>query len=74
MRCIPTRRAPRRLFKLTHAPIPEIGWQTMTMEFLVAPSVDLRSLRPNRRINFIMEQSPEGMYDIQAIAPTESGQ
>jgi hypothetical protein len=39
-----------------------------------AGDVSIGDLHPNRRINFIMEQSQDGMYDIQAIAPTESGQ
>jgi Cu/Ag efflux protein CusF len=59
--------------RLTHAPIPEIGWPVMTMDFLVAPSVDLSSIRPNRRVNFIMEEGQGGMYEIQAITPAEGG-
>jgi Cu/Ag efflux protein CusF len=59
--------------KLTHSPIPDIGWPAMTMEFLVAPSVDLSAVRPNRRVNFIMEQGQGGMYEIQAITPAEGG-
>jgi Cu/Ag efflux protein CusF len=59
--------------KLTHSPIAEIGWPAMTMEFLVAPSVDLSAVRPNRRVNFIMEQGPGGMYEILAIRPAEGG-
>ena len=45
----------------------------MSMEFLVAPSVDLTAVRPNRRVNFIMEQGPGGMYEILAITPAEGG-
>jgi Cu/Ag efflux protein CusF len=59
--------------KLTHSPIAEIGWPAMTMEFLVAASVDLSAVRPNRRVNFIMEQGPDGMYEILAITPAEGG-
>jgi Cu/Ag efflux protein CusF len=59
--------------KLTHSPIAEIGWPATTMEFLVAPSVDLTAVRPNRRVNFIMEQGPGGMYQILAITPAEGG-
>jgi hypothetical protein len=31
-------------------------------------------VRPNRRVNFIMEQGPGGMYEILAITPAEGGQ
>jgi Cu/Ag efflux protein CusF len=41
---------------LTHNPIPEIGWPTMTMEFPVAPSIDLKAIKPGMRVNFTIEQ------------------
>jgi Cu(I)/Ag(I) efflux system protein CusF len=59
--------------KLTHSPTAAIGWPAMTMEFLVAPSVDLSAVRPNRRVNFIMVQGPGGMYEILALTPAEGG-
>ena len=58
---------------LTHAPIPEIGWPTMTMEFPVAPSVDLNAIRPGIRVNFTIEQQPGGMYEIKTISPAGGG-
>jgi Cu/Ag efflux protein CusF len=54
---------------LSHNPIPEIGWPAMTMEFPVAPSIDLTAIRPGTRVNFTIEQQPGGMYEIRAIAP-----
>jgi Cu/Ag efflux protein CusF len=54
---------------LSHNPIPEIGWPAMTMEFPVAPSVDLNAIKPGSRVNFTIEQGPSGMYEIQAITP-----
>ena len=53
---------------LSHQPIPEIGWPAMTMEFPVAPSVDLKAIKPTR-VNFTIEQQPGGMYEIKPIAP-----
>ena len=58
---------------LSHAPIPEIGWPAMTMEFPVAPSVDLKAIKPGTRVNFTIEQQPGGMYQIQSIAPAGGG-
>jgi Cu/Ag efflux protein CusF len=58
---------------LTHNPIPEIGWPTMTMEFPVTPSIDLQAIKPGMRVNFSIEQQPGGMYEIRAIAPAGGG-
>src|SRR5262249_38521824 len=54
---------------LSHQPIPEIGWPAMTMEFPVAPAVDLGAIKPGSRVNFTIEQVEGGMYEIKAIAP-----
>jgi Cu/Ag efflux protein CusF len=59
---------------LSHNPIPEIGWPTMTMEFPVAPSIDLTAIKPGTRVNFTIEQQPGGMYEIRAIAPAGARQ
>jgi Cu(I)/Ag(I) efflux system protein CusF len=58
---------------LSHNPIPEIGWPEMTMDFPVAPSVDLRVLKPGTRVNFTIERSEGGIYEIRAIAPAGGG-
>jgi Cu/Ag efflux protein CusF len=54
---------------VSHNPIPDIGWPAMTMEFAVAPSVDLQSVKPGMRVNFTIEQGQGGMYEIRALAP-----
>jgi Cu/Ag efflux protein CusF len=64
----------QRKLNISHNPIPEIGWPAMTMDFAVAPSVDLRSIRPGARVNFTMEQGEGAMYVIQSIAPAGGGQ
>jgi Cu/Ag efflux protein CusF len=61
--------AAQHKLNLTHQPIPEIGWPTMTMEFPVAPAVDLSAIKPGSRANFTIEQGQGGMYEIKAIAP-----
>jgi Cu(I)/Ag(I) efflux system protein CusF len=58
---------------VSHNPIPEIGWPAMTMDFPVAPSVDLRALKPGTRVNFTIEQGQGGMYEIRAISPAGGG-
>jgi len=60
--------------KVSHNPIPAIGWPAMTMEFGVAPSVDLRGLKPGTRIDFTMEQAKGGMYEVQSVTPAGGAQ
>src|SRR5436190_4249822 len=58
---------------ISHQPIPDIGWPAMTMDFPVAPSVDLKAIRPGTRVNFTIEQGQAGMYDIKAMTPAGGG-
>jgi Cu(I)/Ag(I) efflux system protein CusF len=54
---------------LSHAPIPEIGWPAMTMDFPAAPSIDLKAIKPGTRVKFTIEKGQGGMYEIKAITP-----
>ena len=54
---------------VSHAPIPAIGFPAVTMDFEVAPSVDLQSVKPGTRVNFTVEPGQSGMYVIQSITP-----
>ena len=58
---------------ISHGPIPAIGFPAMTMDFGVAPSVDLRTVQLGARINFTVEQGQGGMYVIQSITPAGGG-
>ena len=58
---------------LSHNPIPEIGWPAMTMEFPVAPAIDLKAIKPGTRVNFTIEQGQGGMYEIKAMTPAGGG-
>ena len=58
---------------LTHGPIPALGWPGMTMDFAVAPAVDLRTLKPGTRVDFTIEQGDGGNYQIQSIKPAGGG-
>jgi Cu/Ag efflux protein CusF len=58
---------------MNHGPIPEIGWPSMTMDFPVARSVDLKAIKPGTRVNFTIKKQPDGMYEINAITPAGGG-
>ena len=52
---------------LTHDPIPALGWPAMTMDFMVKPGVIPADLAPGETIHFVLEESPEGMWEIAEI-------
>jgi len=54
---------------LSHDPIQAIGWPAMTMDFPVAPSVDLATVKPGSRVTFTMSKDRAGTYQIEAIRP-----
>src|SRR4051794_35758020 len=54
---------------VSHQPIPAIGWPAMTMDFAVAPSVDLSRVKPGSRINFSIEKGKDGMYQVETLQP-----
>jgi Cu/Ag efflux protein CusF len=62
-----------RKINLNHNAIPSIGWPAMTMDFAVASSVDLRTIKPGAHVNFTMQQGGDGKYVIQSVTPTGGG-
>jgi Cu(I)/Ag(I) efflux system periplasmic protein CusF len=60
--------------KVSHQPIPALGWPAMTMEFPVAPSVDLSRIKAGSRVNFSLEKGNDGMYQVQSVQPAGGGQ
>lgn len=58
---------------LSHQPIPALGWPAMTMDFPVAPSVDLSRLKPGSRVNFSLGKDKSGMYQVQSVQPADGG-
>ena len=58
---------------ITHQPIPQIGWPSMTMDFAVAPAVHLAAIKPGLKVNFSLVRQPDGMYAVQTIAPAGGG-
>jgi Cu/Ag efflux protein CusF len=65
--------AAQHKLNISHQPIAEIGFPAMTMDFAVAPSVNLAAIKPGSRINFSIEQGEGGRYVIQSVAPASGG-
>ena len=58
---------------ISHGAIQDLGWPPMTMDFPVAPAVNLKSIKPGSRVNFMLEKGDHGMPVIQSISPAKAG-
>lgn len=61
--------ADRRVVTLDHAPVPELGWPRMVMDFRVAADVPMDAFRVDADIAFGFVQTPEGRYEIRDLRP-----
>lgn len=59
-----------RTLNVTHAPIPELNWPTMTMDFPVAEGIKLEKLKPDGKARFRIREGKDGRYEIDAIQPS----
>lgn len=66
--------AEARKINISHGPIQALGWPPMTMDFPVAPSVDLKSIKPGSRVNFTLKKGDDGMPVIQSVSTTGAGE
>jgi len=67
---INTVEADAHTLNVTHEPIPELNWPTMTMDFPVAKGVKLEGLKPDRKMRFRISEGADGRYQIDAIDPS----
>ena len=58
-----------RKVMLDHAPMPEINWPAMKMEFAVAKSVDLSKLKTGDKVRFTVSGSGSN-YTVESITPS----
>lgn len=61
-----------RKLNVTHDPIAALGWPRMTMDFAVAPSVDLAAISGAQHVQFGLEKDEAGTWRIASIAPDGS--
>ena len=52
-----------------HAAIKNIGMMAMTMEFNIAPSVDIEALVPGSEVQIIVEMPSEGVFEVTHVRP-----
>ena len=56
-----------RMVNITHGPVEAWGWPEMTMDFDVAQSVDIESLKAGQTLHFEVTKSSEGNYEVTGI-------
>lgn len=55
------------MVNLTHEPIPEIGWPSMTMDFNLLQGASLDGIKANDAVHITLAQDDEGMWGISKI-------
>jgi Cu(I)/Ag(I) efflux system periplasmic protein CusF len=63
--------AAKHVVNLSHGPIPAISWPAMTMDFAVAPDVNLSALKPGQEIEFTLapRSGSKGEYIVTGVKP-----
>jgi membrane fusion protein, copper/silver efflux system len=61
----------RRMLTLDHAPVPELGWPGMVMDFPVGADIAIDDLEVGDEIMFGFVQGPDGRYEIRELRPAE---
>lgn len=61
----------KRIVNLSHAPIPAISWPAMTMDFAVAPAVDLSGVKPGQEVEvtLVPKQGSSMDYTVTHMKP-----
>jgi Cu/Ag efflux protein CusF len=61
----------KHMVNLSHGPIPAINWPAMTMDFPVAPDVDLGSVKAGQSVEFTLAEASAGKYTVTSIKPSK---
>ena len=56
---------------ITHDPVPELGWPTMTMDLPVTRRVDLSTVKPGTLVTFKLKKGRDNQFRIINIAPSQ---
>ena len=56
---------------LTHEPIPEIGWPTMTMDLKLLEGAETGGAKAGDKVIVMLEKGADGLYGVRAIEKAE---
>lgn len=54
---------------LSHGPIPEIGWPSMTMDLSVLPGAQVDGVSAGDEVMMMLEKGDDGLYAVRALMP-----
>ena len=60
-----------RKLKVTHGPVSVLNWPGMTMDFAVAPGVDLTTVKPGMISVSTLSRDADDKYVVDQIEPAE---
>jgi Cu(I)/Ag(I) efflux system membrane fusion protein len=60
--------AAKNRIRISHGPIDDLGWPSMTMEFDTLPGVDLSNVSAGQEVRFQLKQEHAGEYAIASLA------
>lgn len=63
----------RNIINMKHAPIPEIGWPEMEMDFTKLGDFDISALKAGYKIRFGLAKDGEGMFGLGSVEILEKG-
>ncbi|KTF15272.1 efflux RND transporter periplasmic adaptor subunit [Pseudoalteromonas sp. H105] len=56
-----------RMVNISHEPMDELGWPSMTMDFTLAEGMDMQALKAGQTLHFELTKAAEGNYLISGI-------
>lgn len=62
----------RKSVKLDHGPVPELGWPSMNMTFVLADKIDATDMKPGDNVQFKFRESGKG-YVVTSLEPMPEG-
>lgn len=54
---------------VSHGPIPDIGWPSMTMDLTLLEGAEVGDIKPGETAMMMLEQGADGIYGIRALMP-----
>ncbi len=61
--------APGREINISHEPIPDLGWPSMTMDLSLSDEASLEGIEEGTAVTFTLKKGADGMYQIDTIMP-----
>ncbi|MCB1521617.1 MAG: copper-binding protein [Hyphomicrobiaceae bacterium] len=60
-----------KMVNITHEPMPQLGWPTMTMDLATTKQADISAIKAGDKVKFTLKLGRDKQYRITGIAPAE---